>query len=34
MSLDEAVEYAKRFAKIVGVTKIDIRLVAEYSDFE
>ena len=33
-SRDEAVEYAKRFAKIVGVTKIDIRLVAEYSDFE
>ena len=31
---DEAVEYAKRFAKIIGVEKIDIRLVAEYSDFE
>lgn len=33
-SRDEAVEYAKRFAKISGATKIDIRLVAEYSDFE
>jgi hypothetical protein len=33
-SRDEAVEYAKRFAKVAGVTKIDIRLVAEYSDFE
>jgi hypothetical protein len=33
-SRDEAVEYAKRFAKIAGVAQIDIRLVAEYSDFE
>jgi hypothetical protein len=33
-SKDEAIEHAKRFAKVVGVTKIDVRLVAEFSDFE
>jgi hypothetical protein len=29
-SKEEAIEHAKRFAKIVGATKIDVRLVAEY----
>ena len=29
-SKEEAIEYAKRFAKIIGVTKIDVRRVAEY----
>jgi len=33
-SKDEAIEHAKRFAEISGVTKIDIRRVAEFSDFE
>ncbi|HEX6417038.1 MAG TPA: YciI family protein, partial [Acidimicrobiales bacterium] len=33
-SKDEAIEHAKRFARIAGVTKIDIRRVAEFSDFE
>ena len=28
-SKEEAIEHAKRFAKIVGVTKIDVRLVYE-----
>jgi hypothetical protein len=33
-SKEEAIEHAKRFAKISGATKIDIRRVAEFSDFE
>jgi len=33
-SKDEAIEHAKRFARITGATKIDIRRVAEFSDFE
>ncbi len=33
-SREEAIEHAKRWATIIGATKIDIRLVAEYSDFE
>jgi hypothetical protein len=33
-SRDEAIEYGKRFAKIIGTPRIDIRLVAEFSDFE
>jgi hypothetical protein len=33
-SKEEAIEHAKRFAAIAGVTKIDVRQVAEFSDFE
>jgi len=33
-SKDEAIEHAKRFARISGATQIDIRRVAEFSDFE
>jgi hypothetical protein len=29
-SKEEAVEHAKRFAKLAGVTKVDVRLVAEF----
>jgi hypothetical protein len=29
-SKEEAIEHAKRFAKVAGVTKIDVRLVAEF----
>jgi hypothetical protein len=29
-SKDEAVEHASRFAKIVGATQVDVRLVAEF----
>jgi hypothetical protein len=33
-SKEEAVEHAKRFASIVGATKLDVRQVAEFSEFE
>lgn len=33
-SKDEAIEHAKRWAKVSGSTKIDVRQVAEFSDFE
>ena len=33
-SKDEAIEHAKRFARISGATRIDVRQVAEFSDFE
>ncbi len=33
-SKDEAIEHAKRFAQVSGATKIDVRQVAEFSDFE
>jgi hypothetical protein len=33
-SKEEAIEHAKRFAKVSGATKVDIRRVAEFSDFE
>jgi hypothetical protein len=29
-SKDEAIEHASRFAKIVGATQVDVRLVAEF----
>lgn len=29
-SKEEAIEHAKRFAKVSGATKIDVRLVADY----
>jgi hypothetical protein len=29
-SKEEAIEHAKRFATLTGVTKVDVRLVAEY----
>jgi hypothetical protein len=29
-SKEEAIEHAKRFAKLAGVTKVDVRLVAEF----
>jgi hypothetical protein len=29
-SKDEAIEHAKRFAKLSGATKVDVRLVAEF----
>jgi hypothetical protein len=31
-SKDEAIEHAKRFAKVSGATKIDVRQVVEFSD--
>ena len=33
-SKDEAIEHAKRWAQVSGATKIDVRRVAEFSDFE
>jgi hypothetical protein len=33
-SKDEAIEHAKRWAKVSGSPKIDVRQVAEFSDFE
>jgi hypothetical protein len=33
-SKEEAIEHAKRWAQVSGATKIDIRQVAEFSDFE
>jgi hypothetical protein len=33
-SRDEAIEHAKRWAQVSGSTKIDVRQVAEFSDFE
>lgn len=33
-SKDEAIEHAKRFAQLSGATKIDVRQVAEFSDFQ
>jgi len=33
-SLAEAVEYARRFALIVGVERIDVRRVVEFSDLQ
>ena len=32
-SKEEAIEHAKRFARISGATQIDVRQVAEFSDF-
>ncbi len=29
-SKEEAIEHAKRFAKVAGATKVDVRLVAEF----
>jgi hypothetical protein len=31
-SKDEAIEHAKRFAKITGASQVDVRLVSEFSD--
>jgi hypothetical protein len=33
-SKDEAIEHAKRFARLAGATQIDVRQVADISDFE
>lgn len=33
-SKDEAIEHAKRWAKISGAPRVDVRQVAEFSDFE
>ena len=33
-SRDEAIEHAKRWAEVSGSTRVDVRQVAEYSDFE
>jgi hypothetical protein len=33
-SKEEAIEHAKRWAAVSGATKIDVRQVAEFSDFE
>jgi hypothetical protein len=33
-SREEAIEHAKRFAKIIGVERIDVRQVYEESDFQ
>ena len=33
-SKDEAIEHAKRWAKVSGSTRVDVRQVAEFSDFE
>lgn len=33
-SRDEAIEHAKRWAEVSGSTRVDVRQVAEFSDFE
>jgi hypothetical protein len=33
-SKDEAIEHAKRWAQVSGSPKIDVRQVAEFSDFD
>jgi len=33
-SREEAIEHAKRFAKVIGVERIDVRQVYEESDFQ